>query len=218
MWLGKLPLRRIPGDEALESRLFERIAELSKRADRSQRILGFVTAANFHGIDINAFAVELAKVTMMIARKLAIDELHISEHALPLDNLDANFIAADALIDEAGSARQWPRADVIIGNPPFLGAKRLKPVRGVKHVNAIRRVYPDVPGMADYCVYWFRKRTIISRLVRRQPRWQVAPAWWARRTCGTINLASVAWITWSRQAQLLRRLTTSPGPVRLTFT
>ncbi len=49
------------------------------------------------------------------------------------------------------------QVDVIIGNPPFLGAKRLKPERGPDYVNAIRRAYPDVPGMADYCVYWFRK-------------------------------------------------------------
>ena len=66
-------------------------------------MFGFVTARQFFGIDINPFAVELAKVTMMIARKLAIDELHITETALPLDNLDDNFTAADALIDELGN-------------------------------------------------------------------------------------------------------------------
>jgi hypothetical protein len=33
----------------------------------------------------------------------------------------------------------------------------LKPERGPDYVNAVRRAYPDVPGMADYCVYWFRK-------------------------------------------------------------
>ena len=52
---------------------------------------------------------------------------------------------------------RWPAADVIIGNPPFLGAKRLKPERSPDYVNGVRRTYPAVPGMADYCVYWFRK-------------------------------------------------------------
>ncbi len=141
----------------LEARLFERMAELSGSYDASQRVFGFVSARQFYGLDINPFAVELAKVTMMIARKLAIDELHITERALPLDNLDANFKAVDALIDEQGNPSQWPPADVIIGNPPFLGAKRLKPERGPDYVNAVRRAYPEVPGMADYCVYWFRK-------------------------------------------------------------
>jgi hypothetical protein len=46
---------------------------------------------------------------------------------------------------------------VIIGNPPFLGARKLKPVRGAGYVNAIRAAYPEVPGMADYCVYWIRR-------------------------------------------------------------
>ena len=117
----------------------------------------YLSARNFYGVDILPFAVEIAKVTMMIGRKLAIDELHITEQPLPLDNLDQNFIAADALLTPDGLPAQWPKADVIIGNPPFLGAKRLKPERGLDYVRKICRSYPDVPGAADYCVYWFRK-------------------------------------------------------------
>jgi hypothetical protein len=119
--------------------------------------LSFLSAQNFYGLDIQPFAVEIAKVTMMIARKLAIDELHITEPALPFGNLDQNFIAADALLTPDGLPAQWPPADVIIGNPPFLGAKRLKPERGPDYVNTLRRAYTEVPGMADYCVYWIRK-------------------------------------------------------------
>lgn len=141
----------------LEARIFERMKELSARGDSGQKVIGFVTAAQFYGIDINPFAIELAKVTMMIARKLAIDELHVNEEPLPLDNLDDNFFATDALIDAEGHPTQWPKADVIIGNPPFLGSKLLKPERGADYVNAVRAAFPEVPGMADYCVYWLRK-------------------------------------------------------------
>jgi SAM-dependent methyltransferase len=141
----------------LEAHLLERMQEFPSRAEPGQRMLSFLSAQNFYGLDIQPFAVEIAKVTMMIARKLAIDELHITEPALPLDNLDQNFIAADALITPDGQPAQWPKADVIIGNPPFLGAKLLKPERGPDYVNALRHAYADVPGMADYCVYWFRK-------------------------------------------------------------
>ncbi len=129
-----------------------------------QATIYHVTAQQFFGMDILPFAIELAKVTMMIARKLAIDELHIAdEPPLPLDNLDQNFQCTDALISplspqsSALSTTSWPTADVIIGNPPFLGAKRLKPERGPDYVNALRNLYPEVPGMADYCVYWFRR-------------------------------------------------------------
>ena len=141
----------------LEVRIYERMAEFASQAEPGQMRLSFLSAQNFYGLDILPFAVEIAKVTMMIARKLAIDELHITEQALPLGNLDQNFIAADALLTPEGLPAQWPKADVIIGNPPFLGAKRLKPERGADYVNAVRHVFADVPGMADYCVYWFRK-------------------------------------------------------------
>jgi hypothetical protein len=161
----------------LETRIIERIHRHTKRK-AEQRPIGFVTANQFYGIDVNPLGIELAKVTMMIARKLAIDELRMDERALPLDNLDSNFLADDALIHsepmgldderknwrrplltEDGKPRlvKWPKADVIIGNPPFNGAKKLKPDLGPDYINAVRRAYPDVPGMADYCVLWFRK-------------------------------------------------------------
>jgi hypothetical protein len=160
----------------LEKSIFERMSELSTKGE-TQKLIGFVTANQFYGIEINPLGVELAKVTMMIARKLAIDELNMPERPLPLDNLDRNFIAGDALIHSepmwlAGNQSnwrkpqlidgkpvltKWPKADVIIGNPPFNGAKKLKPDLGPDYVNAIRSAYADVPGMADYCVLWFRK-------------------------------------------------------------
>ena len=171
LYLAYRELKRV------EFRLLERIGEFSS-TDPHQLRLESVTARQFFGLDINRFAIELAKVTMMIARKLAIDELHVVENALPLDNLDQNFLAVDALLSVRSTGfslpqeaqaeactpnaehfipTPWPRADVIIGNPPFLGAKRLKPERGPDYVNAVRKLYPDVPGMADYCVYWFRR-------------------------------------------------------------
>jgi hypothetical protein len=164
----------------IEARLVERMREIAP-SRRSQREFGFLSSKQFFGIDIIPFAVELAKVTMTLAHKLAIDELHIDEPALPLDNLDANIRCLDALISPVASAAPgrrdsgagaptgdmptssafvpapWPPCDVIIGNPPFLGAKRLKPDRGADYVNAVRKLYPQVPGMADYCVHWFRR-------------------------------------------------------------
>jgi SAM-dependent methyltransferase len=145
----------------IESRIIDRINnEFPSRAEPAQIPLSYLSAQNFYGIDVNPFAVEIAKVTMMIARKLAIDELHISERALPLDNLDQNFIARDALFttNETGASirTHWPDVDVIIGNPPFSGAKLLKPQLGPDYVKRLRVLYPDVPGMADYCVYWIR--------------------------------------------------------------
>ena len=141
----------------LEARLIERMTEISARGAPEQRAFGFVTARQFHGMDISPFACELAKVTMMIARKFAVDELHITEDALPLDNLDANFIVGDALINPDGSPAPWPKADVIIGNPPFLGSRYVAKAHGYPYTRILHAAYPDIPKMADYCVHWLRR-------------------------------------------------------------
>jgi type II restriction/modification system DNA methylase subunit YeeA len=105
----------------------------------------------------------LAKVTLMLAKKLALDEaievlerdqielpLH-GDEALPLDNLDANILCEDALFTD------WPEVDAIIGNPPYLDARKITIEHGRDYVDLIRAAYPEIPGRADYCVYWFRK-------------------------------------------------------------
>lgn len=141
----------------LEASIILKQSQMSKRAATGQGAFSGVSPRQFFGMDILPFAVELAKVTLSLAPKLSSDELHTTEPTLPLFNLDANVRVCDALIDEKGGRSPWPAADVIIGNPPFLGAKRLKPERGADYVNAVRDAYPEVPGMADYCVYWFRR-------------------------------------------------------------
>jgi hypothetical protein len=141
----------------LEARIYERMAEFASQAEPGQMRLSFLSAQNFYGLDILPFAVEIAKVTMMIARKLAIDELHITEQTLPLDNLDRNFIAADALLTPEGLPAQWPTADVIIGNAPFLDARKMTMEYGREYVGKLEKQYPEVPRRADLCTYWFRK-------------------------------------------------------------
>ncbi len=88
----------------------ELLDELGRRSAKTTGRLGGVTARQFFGMDVNPFAIELAKVTMSIARKLAIDETHLEEEALPLHNLDDNFRAVDALItpvDSPWRRRRW---------------------------------------------------------------------------------------------------------------
>jgi methylase of polypeptide subunit release factors len=135
----------------LEKRLQERQDELRRGSNVERMQLAFVSAMQFHGIDINPFAVEIAKATLMLARKLAADELGDERPVLPLDNLDANFIVGDAL-DVA-----WPRADVIIGNPPFLGRNKVVEERGAAYAAWLAQRFPGVGDKSNYVVYWFRR-------------------------------------------------------------
>jgi methylase of polypeptide subunit release factors len=135
----------------LEKLLQERENELRRGGNVTPMRLAFVSPHQFHGIDINAFAVEIAKATLMLARKLAADELGDERQVLPLDDLDANFIAGDALEVE------WPRADLIIGNPPYLGRNKVIEERGATYAAWLAAMYPEVGGKSDYVAYWFRK-------------------------------------------------------------
>ncbi|MDA9756265.1 N-6 DNA methylase [Flavobacteriales bacterium] len=122
-----------------------------------------VSIKQFHGIDYDQFAVELAKVTLMLAKEIAVketrdwvDTMQIGlgfqmEETLPLDNMNDNIIFADALFTN------WQQADVIIGNPPYQSKNKMQEEYGPEYVAKVRGAYPEVPGRADYCVYWFYK-------------------------------------------------------------
>ncbi len=111
----------------------------------------YVSTKQFFGIDLNPNAVELAKVTLMIAKEMSIKEAMDKQETLPLDNLDTNIICADALFTA------WPECDVIIGNPPYQSKNKMQQEFGAAYINKLREAYPEVPGRADFCVYWFYK-------------------------------------------------------------
>jgi len=51
----------------------------------------------------------------------------------------------------------WPQADFVVGNPPFIGSKRMRDALGDGYVDAVRRVYEDVADGTDYVLYWWVK-------------------------------------------------------------
>jgi hypothetical protein len=51
----------------------------------------------------------------------------------------------------------WPEADFIVGNPPYIGVRRLRNTVGDEYVDTVRAVYPEVPETCDYVMYWWEK-------------------------------------------------------------
>ncbi|WP_339373755.1 DNA methyltransferase [Anabaena sp. 4-3] len=133
----------------IEMLLLDKMQQRRKSEDKQMQ-MGFVTPLNFFGMDTNPFAVELARVTLMIARKIAIDNLKLTEAALPLDSLDNNIVCQDALFSK------WPKADAIIGNPPFLDGKHLRISLGDEYIDRVFQRFTDVKDSVDFCAYWFR--------------------------------------------------------------
>src|SRR5205807_1519793 len=52
---------------------------------------------------------------------------------------------------------EWPKADAIIGNPPYLDARKTTMIHGAEYSKRVRERYPGVPGRSDLCVHWFRR-------------------------------------------------------------
>jgi hypothetical protein len=51
----------------------------------------------------------------------------------------------------------WPTADFIVGNPPYIGNKRMREVLGDGYVDSLRKVYCDMPENVDYVMYWWSR-------------------------------------------------------------
>lgn len=147
----------------LDILILSRLSEEFPQAFEAETAVSLVSPKQCFGFDTDPFAVELAKVTLMLAKKLARDEAHAAlgreqgelgleeDDGLPLDNLDANIVVSDALFTD------WPRVEVVVGNPPFQSKNKAAREFGKPYWNRVRAAFPEVSGRADYCVYWFRK-------------------------------------------------------------
>jgi hypothetical protein len=58
---------------------------------------------------------------------------------------------------------EWPEADYIVGNPPFIGDKMMRDALGSGYVDALRSTYPEMPESADLVLYWWHKAAQLVR-------------------------------------------------------
>lgn len=58
---------------------------------------------------------------------------------------------------------EWPAADFVVGNPPFIGNKRMRTALGDGYVEALRGAWPDMPESADLVMYWWHHAALLVR-------------------------------------------------------
>ena len=114
--------------------------------------------ANVKGIEINTYAAELARVSVWIGEIQWMRRNGFAEDKnpilKPLDTIERH----DAILTQEGTEPDWPEADVVIGNPPFLGGKLLISNLNEDYVSRMFATYADrVPAEADLVCYWFDK-------------------------------------------------------------
>jgi hypothetical protein len=127
-----------------------------------------VSPAQLHGIEKNQFAAELAQVVVWIGYLQWQRTNGFFDVQEPILQTLHNIECRDAVltVDLHGQPAEpvWPEADVIVGNPPFLGGSKLRRELGDTYTETLWKLYESrVPGFADLVCYWFeRTRALIA--------------------------------------------------------
>ena len=114
------------------------------------------------GLEINHYAAELARTALWIgyiqwhqANGFAYTQRPI---LTPLDTIRQTDAILDLSDPDNPKEPEWPAAEFIVGNPPFLGNKLLRSHLGDAYVEAMFDLYGGrLPGGSDLVCYWFEK-------------------------------------------------------------
>ena len=127
-----------------------------------------VNPSQMAGIELDHYAAELARTALWIGYI----QWHQAngfayKHDPILTPLDTIW-RMDAILDYDADGNpvepEWPDAEFIVGNPPFLGSQMLRSNLRDEDVTALFDLYNGrVPGDADLVCYWFEKaRALIA--------------------------------------------------------
>ena len=122
-----------------------------------------VSITQFHGIEINDFAVSVARTALWIAESQMLKEteniIHMKLDFLPLKT-QANIVEGNALRIDWETVVDRSRLNYIMGNPPFVGARQMK--EGSVQKQDMALVFGSKwknLGNLDYVCGWYKKAT-----------------------------------------------------------
>ena len=124
-----------------------------------------VSIGQFYGIEINDFAVTVAKTALWIAESQmmkATEEIaQMSLDFLPLKSY-ANIVEANALTLDWESVVDKSKLNYIMGNPPFLGARLMSPEQKADLLQIFGAKWKNA-GNLDYVACWYKKSSLRPR-------------------------------------------------------
>jgi type II restriction/modification system DNA methylase subunit YeeA len=109
------------------------------------------------GIELNAYAAELARVSVWIGEIQWMRRNGFEAARNPILRTLSNIENRDAVLNADGTRAEWPKADVVVGNPPFLGNKKMIRELGEEYTFALRSAWKEILGGVDLVLYWFAK-------------------------------------------------------------
>ncbi|MCB2146563.1 MAG: class I SAM-dependent DNA methyltransferase [Deltaproteobacteria bacterium] len=131
------------------------------------------TPEQLFGIEVNVYAHQLAQATIWIGYIQWLQENGFGFPPEPILKPLDNIINKDAVLayDSGGNPieSEWPEADIIIGNPPFLGSQKMIQNLGEKYTSDLRRLFDNRLPACDLCCFWFEKSRYLleSKKIKR---------------------------------------------------
>ncbi|MCC0004175.1 MAG: class I SAM-dependent DNA methyltransferase [Methylobacteriaceae bacterium] len=157
----------------------------------------------FLGMELNPRAAAIAELVLWIG--------HLQWHVRtrggmpsePILRAFKNIVVKDAVLAPGQPPRrpEWPAAEYIVGNPPFIGSKFLRARLGDDYTEALWAAHPNMNESADFVMYWWDRA---AELLTRKAT--------ALRRFGLVTTNS---ITQSFQSRVLQRHLKASKPVSL---
>ncbi|WP_309298817.1 class I SAM-dependent DNA methyltransferase [Hansschlegelia plantiphila] len=152
----------------LEGEVLEALADLGGQEALAGLEGHTVDPGQFLGLELNRRAAAIADLVLWIG--------YLQWHARtrrggapsePILRAFGNIVACDAVLASPPGGPQrpeWPQADFIVGNPPFIGGKDLRGRLGETYAEALWTAHPHMNESADYVMYWWdRAAELLTR-------------------------------------------------------
>ena len=204
----------------LEGEVLEALAELGETEG-----IGFETVDphQFLGIELNVRAAAIAELVLWIGYLQQHYRNSVEHPAEPILKAFGNIQQKDAVLTWDGypehqfemrdgvavqvypNARRpdWPEAEFIVGNPPFIGAKYLRERLSDAYAEALWRVHAHINESADFVMYWWDRAA--EMLTRKKT---------SLRRVGLVTTNSISQVF---QRRVMERHLNAKTPVSLTF-
>ncbi len=173
-------LRRM---KQLEGEVVSRVSDLGG-AEAVEDIAGLtVRPEQFFGLELNKRAVEIAELVLWIGYLQWHLKTHVTPPREPVLGSKDHVRQGNAVLTWSGAPQQhlkrdrtgapvlegerevyvypdasqpeWPTADFIVGNPPFIGGKDLRSRLDAGEAEALWRAHPGINPSADFVMYWW---------------------------------------------------------------
>ncbi len=139
------------------------LKDLEHRVNLDAEVMGLprgfprIGPESVFGIELNPYAAELARVSVWIGEIQWMRRNGFEAARNPILRPLSNIENRDSVLAPDGSRADWPDADAVVGNPPFIGNKKMIAELGEGYTTALRRAWDTVPGGVDFVCYWFAK-------------------------------------------------------------